>query len=178
MPDALETRGREIGAVAVRTRCAAATRDVDRVVRALWNQPGDRLQVTGARGTQRVGLLAGALAPPALVPARDTGGVAAPSARCATPASDMGATQTPGAGPSAGSTQRGRVRVAGAEHGGRTVASQRPHGAAPPPVECPSHFEVRLVSANGGIKWEHRWVNDSHVLGGEYVGFEEIDDGE
>ena len=47
-----------------------------------------------------------------------------------------------------------------------------------PPVEYPPHFEMRLVSANGGIKWQRGWVNVSHVLGGEYVGFEEIDDGE
>ncbi len=56
--------------------------------------------------------------------------------------------------------------------------SPRPYPNTPPPVEYPSHFEVRLVSANGGIKWERSWVNVSHVLGGEYVGFEEIDDGE
>ena len=47
-----------------------------------------------------------------------------------------------------------------------------------PPVEYPSHFEVRLVSANGGIRWLHDWVNVSHVLAGEYVDLEEIDDGE
>ncbi len=34
------------------------------------------------------------------------------------------------------------------------------------------------MSANGGIRWQARWVNVSHVLGGEYVGLEEIDDGE
>jgi putative transposase len=37
---------------------------------------------------------------------------------------------------------------------------------------------VRLVSANGGIRWLHDWVNVSHVLAGEYVGLEEIDEGE
>lgn len=47
-----------------------------------------------------------------------------------------------------------------------------------PPVEYPPHFEVRLVSANGGIRWLHDWVNVSHVLAGEYVGLEEIDEGE
>ena len=45
-------------------------------------------------------------------------------------------------------------------------------------MEYPPHFEVRLVSANGGIRWLHDWVNVSHVLGGEYVGLEEIDEGE
>jgi hypothetical protein len=56
--------------------------------------------------------------------------------------------------------------------------SPRPYLSTPPPLEYPSHFEVRLVSANGGIRWENAWVNVSHVLAGEYVGFEEIDDSE
>jgi len=56
--------------------------------------------------------------------------------------------------------------------------SPRPYPNTPPPMEYPPHFEVRLVSANGGIKWLRSWVNISHVLGGEHVGFEEIDDGE
>lgn len=58
------------------------------------------------------------------------------------------------------------------------TCSPRPYPNTPPEVEYPSHFEVRLVSTNGGIRWEHRWVNVSHVLGGEYVGLEEVDDGE
>jgi putative transposase len=44
-----------------------------------------------------------------------------------------------------------------------------------PPIEYPGHFEVRRVSRNGGIRWNSRWVNMSHVLGGEYVGLEEVD---
>jgi putative transposase len=47
----------------------------------------------------------------------------------------------------------------------------------PPPLEYPDRFEVRYVSANGGIRWHHQWVNVSHVCVGEYVGLEEIDDG-
>jgi putative transposase len=47
----------------------------------------------------------------------------------------------------------------------------------PPPLEYPDRFEVRYVSANGGIRWNHQWVNVSHVCVGEYVGLEEIDDG-
>jgi putative transposase len=43
------------------------------------------------------------------------------------------------------------------------------------PFEYPSHFEVRRVSNNGGIRWHFHWVNVSHVLGGEYVGLEEVD---
>jgi putative transposase len=46
-----------------------------------------------------------------------------------------------------------------------------------PPLEYPDRFEVRYVSANGGIRWNHRWVNVSHVCIGDYVGLEEIDDG-
>jgi hypothetical protein len=47
-----------------------------------------------------------------------------------------------------------------------------------PPLEYPDRFEVRYVSANGGIRWKkHAWVNVSSVCIGEYVGLEEIDDG-
>jgi putative transposase len=47
-----------------------------------------------------------------------------------------------------------------------------------PPFEYPDRFEVRYVSANGGIRWKkHAWVNVSTVCIGEYVGLEEIDDG-
>jgi hypothetical protein len=28
------------------------------------------------------------------------------------------------------------------------------------------------------VRWQHHWVNVSHLLGGEYIGFEEIDDRE
>jgi hypothetical protein len=44
-----------------------------------------------------------------------------------------------------------------------------------PPLEYPDRFEVRYVSANGGIRW--RFVTVSHVCIGEYIGLEEIDDG-
>ncbi|MBI3607851.1 MAG: transposase [Nitrospirae bacterium] len=46
-----------------------------------------------------------------------------------------------------------------------------------PPLEYPDRFEVRYVSANGGIRWNHDWVNVSTTCAGEYVGLEEIDDG-
>jgi putative transposase len=46
-----------------------------------------------------------------------------------------------------------------------------------PPLEYPDRFEVRYVSANGGIRWNRRWVNVSTVCVGEYVGLEEIADG-
>ena len=43
------------------------------------------------------------------------------------------------------------------------------------PFEYPDHFEVRYVSANGGIRWNHRWVNVSQTCSGQYIGLEEID---
>ena len=44
-------------------------------------------------------------------------------------------------------------------------------------LEYPGHYEVRLVSKNAGIRWRHVRVLVSHILAGEYIGFEEIDDG-
>ena len=55
--------------------------------------------------------------------------------------------------------------------------SPRRFPARLPELEYPSHFEKRLVSRNGGIRWSSEWINVSHVLGGEHVGLEEIDDG-
>jgi transposase InsO family protein len=46
-----------------------------------------------------------------------------------------------------------------------------------PSIEYPDRFEVRYVSANGGIRWNRRWVNVSATCIGEYVGLEEVDDG-
>jgi transposase InsO family protein len=46
-----------------------------------------------------------------------------------------------------------------------------------PPLEYPDRYEVRLVSANGGIRWNSQWVNLSTTCMGQYVGLEEIDDG-
>ena len=45
------------------------------------------------------------------------------------------------------------------------------------PLDYPDRFEVRYVSANGGICWNSDWVNVSIVCAGEYVGLEEIGDG-
>ena len=42
--------------------------------------------------------------------------------------------------------------------------------------DYPAHFETRKVSTNGGIRWHSAWVNVSHLLGGEYIGFEEVAD--
>jgi putative transposase len=57
------------------------------------------------------------------------------------------------------------------------VASPRPYPRRPPGVDYPGHFERRLVSRNGGIRWRRAWVNVSHVLAEDYVGLEEVADG-
>jgi len=44
-----------------------------------------------------------------------------------------------------------------------------------PSIDYPAHYEVRLVSRNGGIRWNCHWVNVTQTLGGEYVGLEEVD---
>ena len=59
----------------------------------------------------------------------------------------------------------------------RYVAAARPMPDCLPPLEYPDRFGVRYVRANGGIRWNRRWVNVSTVCIGEYVGLEEIDDG-
>lgn len=55
--------------------------------------------------------------------------------------------------------------------------SPRPMPDRLPPLIYPDRFEVRYVSANGGIRWRKDWVNVSIVCAGEYVGLEEVDDG-
>jgi transposase InsO family protein len=55
--------------------------------------------------------------------------------------------------------------------------SPRPMPNRPAPLEYPDRFELRYVSGNGGVRWNGHWVNVSVVCIGEYVGFEEIDDG-
>ena len=44
-----------------------------------------------------------------------------------------------------------------------------------PPLESPDRFEVRYVSANGGIRC-NKACNVSITCAGEYDGLEEIDD--
>jgi putative transposase len=56
-------------------------------------------------------------------------------------------------------------------------SSSRPMPDKILPFEYPDRFEVRYVSANGGIRWNRSWVNVSIVCVGEYVGLEEIDNG-
>jgi putative transposase len=55
--------------------------------------------------------------------------------------------------------------------------SARPMPDKIPPLEYPDRFEKRLVSNNGGIRWNHHWVNVSVCCAQECVGLEEIDDG-
>ena len=59
----------------------------------------------------------------------------------------------------------------------RDEASPREMPTKLPPLEYPDRFEVRYVSANGGIRWNHQWINVSTTCAGEYVGLEEIDHG-
>ena len=59
----------------------------------------------------------------------------------------------------------------------RYQASARPYPATLTPIEYPGHFERRLVSRNGGIRWRNLRVGASHLLEGLEIGFEEIDDG-
>lgn len=47
-----------------------------------------------------------------------------------------------------------------------------------PAIEYPERFERRYVSANGGMRWSKQWVNVTSALAGEYVGLEEVDDGQ
>jgi transposase InsO family protein len=44
--------------------------------------------------------------------------------------------------------------------------------------QYPDRFEVRYVSANGGIRWRKQWVNVTSALIDEHVGLEEVDDGQ
>ena len=55
--------------------------------------------------------------------------------------------------------------------------STRPFPTKLPPLDYHAHFEVRKVSYNGGIRWHSAWINVSHLLGGEWIGLDEIADG-
>jgi transposase InsO family protein len=52
--------------------------------------------------------------------------------------------------------------------------SPRPMPSKLTTPDYPAHFEVRKVSDNGGIRWHSDWVNVTYLLGGEYIGLEEI----
>jgi len=55
--------------------------------------------------------------------------------------------------------------------------STRPFPDKLPEIVYPDHYELRLVSKNGGIRWMGSHVPVSHTLEGEYIGLEEIDNG-
>jgi putative transposase len=55
--------------------------------------------------------------------------------------------------------------------------SPRPMPGVLPPIEYPGHFEVRRVGPSGNFGWHGVHVFASHVLRGQDIGFEEIDDG-
>lgn len=59
----------------------------------------------------------------------------------------------------------------------RYTPSLRTLPAKLPPVEYPAHFETRLMSRNGGFRWAHKRIPLSHLLEGQYIGLEEVDDG-
>jgi putative transposase len=46
-----------------------------------------------------------------------------------------------------------------------------------PPLEYPGHMDVRLVSSNGCVSWKNAPLFVATPLAGEYVAFEEVDDG-
>src|SRR5439155_7147682 len=55
--------------------------------------------------------------------------------------------------------------------------SPRPLPARLPPLDYPGHMEVRRVSTCGTISWNSAPLFVATALAGEYVAFEEIDDG-
>jgi putative transposase len=65
----------------------------------------------------------------------------------------------------------------GAVPGDLYRSSHRPIPKRLPPLIYPPHFEVRLVSTNGGIRWHKHWVNVTSILGQQFIGLEEVDAG-
>jgi len=56
-------------------------------------------------------------------------------------------------------------------------ASERPLPKKLEPITYPAHFETRLVSTNGGIRWYARRVPISSLLAGHDIGLEPVDHG-
>jgi putative transposase len=59
----------------------------------------------------------------------------------------------------------------------RYQSSCRPYSAQLPPVAYSAHLDTRRVYDHGDIKWQGRRLFVSEALAGEYLGFEEVDDG-
>jgi transposase InsO family protein len=59
----------------------------------------------------------------------------------------------------------------------RYEPSRRPLPSRVSPIDYPGHMEVRRVSGNGCISWKSAPLFVATPLAGEYVAFEEIDDG-
>jgi putative transposase len=59
----------------------------------------------------------------------------------------------------------------------RYQPSSRPLPASLPALEYAGHLEIRRVSAVGCVSWRNRALFLSEALVGEYVGFEEVNDG-
>lgn len=55
--------------------------------------------------------------------------------------------------------------------------SLRPYPKHLPKLHYPDYFEVRKVSSNGVVYWHNKMVYVSHLLKGEPVGLEQVDDG-
>lgn len=51
----------------------------------------------------------------------------------------------------------------------------RPYPSHLKPFVYPGHYEVRKVSSNGGVRWNAQWLWVSQILGGLYIGLEEVD---
>jgi transposase InsO family protein len=55
--------------------------------------------------------------------------------------------------------------------------SEKEYPRRVPAVEYPDHYEVRLVSANKGFRWNDRYVGANSALVGKYIGLEPLLDG-
>jgi transposase InsO family protein len=58
----------------------------------------------------------------------------------------------------------------------RYQKSARRLASSPPPLIYPAHYETRLVSTNGGIRWNSKWVAVTTTCAGHYIGLEAVDD--
>jgi putative transposase len=57
----------------------------------------------------------------------------------------------------------------------RWARSPRPMPKTLEPVRYPAHYETRLVSTNGGIRWNSKWVAVSTTCAGHHIGLEAVD---